>query len=160
MGITTSLEEALAGAGIVVCATSSREKLIQPGDLPPGAVVCDISRPPNVSAAVERERPDVLVIDGGVVELPGRPDLGWNFGFPRGLAYACMAETMMLALERHYRHFSLGSTGVNLDSILQTRRWAARHGFRLAGLRSFDRPLGEARWRRLFAARRNQEVRS
>jgi acetylornithine/succinyldiaminopimelate/putrescine aminotransferase/predicted amino acid dehydrogenase len=156
MGITTSLEEALAGAGIVVCATSSREKLIQPGDLPPGAVVCDISRPPNVSAAVERERPDVLVIDGGVVELPGRPDLGWNFGFPRGLAYACMAETMMLALERHYRHFSLGSTGVNLDSILQTRRWAARHGFRLAGLRSFDRPLSEARWQRLLAARQNQ----
>ncbi|MGB4682216.1 MAG: aminotransferase III, partial [Dethiobacteria bacterium] len=158
--ITTSIKEALSGTGIVVCATSSRDKLIQPGELPPGAVVCDISRPPNVSAAVERERPDVLVIDGGVVELPGRPDLGWNFGFPRGLAYACMAETMMLALERHYRHFSLGSSGVNLDSILQTRRWAARHGFRLAGLRSFDRPLGEARWRRLFAARRNQEVRS
>jgi|LSQX01.2.fsa_nt_gb acetylornithine/succinyldiaminopimelate/putrescine aminotransferase/predicted amino acid dehydrogenase len=158
--ITTSLKEALSGAGIVICATSSRERLIQPGDLPPGALVCDISRPPNVSAAVEQERPDVLVIDGGVVELPGRPGLGWNFGFPRGLAYACMAETIMLALERHYSHFSLGSSGVNLESILQAREWAARHGFKLAGLRSFDRPLSEACWRRLFAARRNQEVRS
>jgi predicted amino acid dehydrogenase len=117
-------------------------------------VVCDISRPPNVSADVEQTRPDVLVIDGGVVELPGRPDLGWDFGFPPGLAYACMAETVMLALERRYEHFSLGSTGVNLESILQTRRWAARHGFRLADLRSFDRPLSEARWRQLLAARR------
>jgi predicted amino acid dehydrogenase len=143
----------------VISATSSRERLIQPGDLPPGAVVCDISRPPNVSAAVEQARPDVLVIDGGVVELPGRPDLGWDFGFPPGLAYACMAETMMLALERRYVHFSLGSSGVNLESILQTREWAARHGFRLADLRSFDQPLSEARWRQLLAARRDQKNR-
>jgi len=157
--LTTSIKETLPGAGIVISATSSREKLIQPGDLPPGAVVCDISRPPNVSAAVEQARPDVLVIDGGVVELPGRPDLGWDFGFPPGLAYACMAETMMLALERRYVHFSLGSSGVNLESILQTREWAARHGFRLADLRSFDQPLSEARWRQLLAARRDQKNR-
>ncbi len=157
--ITTSVKEALSGAGIVICATSSRERLIQPGDLPPGAMVCDISRPPNVSAAVEQERPDVLVIDGGVVELPGRPDLGWNSGFPRGQAYACMAETVMLALEQHYGHFSLGSSGVNLESILQTREWAARHGFSLADLRSFDQPLSGASWRRLLAARRDQQNR-
>ena len=156
IGITTSVKKALSGAGIVVSATSSREKLIQPGDLKPGAVVCDISRPPNVSPAVEQERPDVLVIDGGVVKLPGSPDLGWDFGFPPGLAYACMAETVMLALERCYEHFSLGSSGVNLDSIVQTRQWALRHGFTLADLRSFDRPLGEDRWHELLAARRYQ----
>lgn len=153
--LTTSVKTALSQAGIIICATNSRERLIQPGDLMPGAVVCDISRPPNVSAAVEQERPDVLVIDGGVVELPGCPDLGWDFGFPQGLAYACMAETMMLALERRYEHFSLGSSGVNLDSILQTRKWAARHGFKLADLRSFDHPLSEDRLRRIIAARRD-----
>ncbi len=154
--LTTSVKKALSGAGIIISATNSREKLIQPGDLQPGAVVCDISRPPNVNEAVERERPDVLVIDGGVVELPGKPDLGWDFGFPQGLAYACMAETMMLALEQRYEHFSLGSSGVNQDSILQTRQWAARHGFKLADLRSFDLPLSEARWEGLLAARQGQ----
>jgi acetylornithine/succinyldiaminopimelate/putrescine aminotransferase/predicted amino acid dehydrogenase len=157
--IFTSAREALRGAGIVISATSSQQKLIFPGDLRPGAVVCDISRPPNVSEAVERERPDVLVIDGGVVELPGQPDLGWDFGFPRGLAYACMAETIMLALEQRYENFSLGSSGVNLESILQTRRWAAHHGFSLADLRSFDRLLGEDRWQQLLAARREQRGR-
>lgn len=151
--ITTSAGKAISGAGIVISATSSREKLIQPGELQSGAVVCDISRPANVSAAVERERPDVLVIDGGVVQLPGQPDLGWDFGFPKGLAYACMAETVMLALERRYENFSLGSSGVNLESILQTRRWAACHGFGLADLRSFDHPLSEDRWQKLLAAR-------
>jgi len=41
-----------------------------------------------------------------------------------------MAETMILALEQHYRHYSLGSSGVNLESILWIRRLAAKHGFR------------------------------
>ena len=151
--ITTSVKEALRGAAIIISATSSDERLIQASDLQPGAVVCDISRPPNVSAAVERERPDVLVIDGGVVKLPGKPDLGWDFGFPKGQAYACMAETIMLALEQRYENYSLGSSGVNLESILQTRRWADCHGFTLADLRSFDQPLSETRWQQLLSAR-------
>ena len=150
---TTVAKEALREAAAVISATSSHERLIQPGDLQPGAVICDVSRPPNVSAAVERERPDVLVIDGGVVELPGKPDLGWDFGFPKGQAYACMAETIMLALEQRYEHYSLGSSGVNLESILQTRRWADCHGFTLADLRSFDQPLSEDRWQQLLSAR-------
>ena len=152
--ITTSVKEALSLSQIVISATNNPARLIQPGDLQPGAVVCDISRPPNVSAAVGEKRPDVLVIDGGVVKLPGKPDLGWDFGFPPGLAYACMAETMMLALEHRYENFSLGSSGVNLESILLTRKWAARHGFGLADLRSFDQPLSRSRWRQLLGARR------
>lgn len=156
--LTTSAGEALSSAGIVISATSSDKRLIQPEDLLPGAVVCDISRPPNVSAEVERVRPDVLVIDGGVVELPGRPNLGWDFGFPRGQAYACMAETMMLALEHRYEHFSLGSSGITLETILLTREWASRHGFRTANLRSFDQPLSEHRWQRLLETRRGQKT--
>ena len=156
--LTTSAQEALSSCGIVISATSSDEKLIRPADLLPGAVVCDISRPPNVSAEVEELRPDVLVIDGGVVELPGCPNLGWSFGFPRGQAYACMAETVMLALEHRYEHFSLGSSGITLESILLTREWAHRHGFRTAALRSFDQPLGEPRWRQLLAARRAEAI--
>ena len=96
----------------------------------------------------------MLVIDGGVVELPGRPSLGWDFGFEKGLAYACMAETMMLALVHQYKHYSLGSSGVNLETILRTRYLAAEHGFKLASFRSFNRPLSEESWQKLFLARR------
>lgn len=150
--LTTDAAAALRRAELVVIATNSAEEFVTPEMLAPGAVVCDMSRPPNVSRRVDTERPDVLVIDGGVIEVPGRPDFGWHFGYERGLAYACMSETMMLALEHHYQHTSLGS-----DLTIETIRWmqelARRHGFRLAELRSFDRPLSPERWQRLLAAR-------
>ena len=151
---STNIDAVLARADVVISATSSEGKIIHAGNLKLGAVVCDVSRPANVSEAVDRARPDVLVIDGGVIEVPGLPSLGWDFGFEEGLSYACMAETMMLALEQRYKNYSLGSSGVNLETILQTRYWAAEHGFKLAAFRSFNRPLSEENWQKLLLARR------
>jgi predicted amino acid dehydrogenase len=112
-----------------------------------------------VSRAVKEARPDVLVIDGGVVAVPGLPDLGWNFGFEKGLAYACMSETMMLALEHRYQHHSLG-VDIDIDTIDLMRRMARQHGFKLAGFRSFDRPLAREDWEAVLAARSSAEEKS
>ncbi|WP_304173167.1 aminotransferase class III-fold pyridoxal phosphate-dependent enzyme [Limnochorda pilosa] len=150
--LTVDVDAALAAADVVVTATSSTLELVRPENVKAGAIVCDMSRPPNVAARMQAERPDVLVIDGGVVEVPGRPYMGFNFGFERGLAYACMSETMMLALEQHYEHTSLGSE-LPLATLEMMRNLAAKHGFRLAWLRSFDRPLSEADWQRVQKAR-------
>jgi acetylornithine/succinyldiaminopimelate/putrescine aminotransferase/predicted amino acid dehydrogenase len=155
---STDLNAILAKADVVISATSATEKVINAGNLKAGAIVCDISRPANVSEEVDAARPDVLVIDGGVIEVPGQPSLGWDFGFEEGLAYACMAETMMLALEQQYKHYSLGSSGVNLETILRTRYLAAEHGFKLANFRSFNRPLSEESWQRLLATRNQQQA--
>src|SRR5262249_27240469 len=54
-------------ADVVICATSTTERLVRPERLRRGAVVCDVSRPSNVGAEVRSKRPDVLVLDGGVV---------------------------------------------------------------------------------------------
>lgn len=151
--VTTSIPEMVPMADVVISATNSIDKLIAPNHLKYGSIVCDMSRPGNVSKEVDQARPDVLVIDGGVIQVPGLPSLGWNFGFEKGLAYACMAETMMLALEQHYTHTSIGSSGVSLDSILYTRSLAQKHGFKLADLRSFDRPLTEDKWQQILESR-------
>jgi len=150
--LSIDVAASLAQAQAVVIATSSAEEFVTPEMLRRGAVICDMSRPPNVSRRVEKERPDVLVLDGGVIEVPGRPWFGWNFGYEQGLAYACMSETMMLALERDYQDTSLGSD-LTPASVLRFRELARKHGFKLAGLRSFDRPVTEERWRQLLAAR-------
>ncbi|HEX4149074.1 MAG TPA: aminotransferase class III-fold pyridoxal phosphate-dependent enzyme, partial [Pirellulales bacterium] len=89
-------------ANIVVTSTSAPGTLIGPADLALGAVVCDLSRPANVSREVAGARPDVLVIEGGVVAVPGQPKLG-RFGLGRGNAFACMAETMLLTLAGHFK---------------------------------------------------------
>lgn len=151
--VTTETEHYLPAADVVISATNTIEKIITADNIKFGAVVCDLSRPGNVSKEVEEKRPDVLVIDGGVIEVPGRPSLGWNFGFEEGLAYACMAETMMLALEHHYTHTSLGSSGISLENILFTKELADKHGFKVAELRSFDRPLDQLKWQNIIDAR-------
>ena len=112
-----------------------------------------MSRPANVSRRVLEERPDVLVIDGGVIEVPGRPDLGWDFGFEKGQAYACMSETMMLALAQRFENASIGAD-LNLDHLQLLKDLAIRFGFHLAGFRSFDKPIAEGTWERVVAARR------
>ncbi|MBV8606688.1 MAG: aminotransferase class III-fold pyridoxal phosphate-dependent enzyme [Singulisphaera sp.] len=149
--LTNAIDEVLPLADLVVAATSATNTLIGPRSLRPGAVVCDLSRPANVSAEVAATRPDVLVIDGGVIDLPGRQDIG-RFGLGRGQAYACMAETMMLTLAGHLRNTSLG-TDLAPEVLRMLRALADRHGFRVAQLRSFGRPLDRAAWDRLLVAR-------
>lgn len=150
--ITISREDAVPKADLLMVATSSLEALITPELLKRGAVVCDLSRPSNVSEAVLRERPDVLVIDGGIVAMPNSPDLGWNFGFEKGTGFACMSETIMLALEKRYEHTSLGAD-LNVKQLALFRDLAAQQGFTLAGFRNLDRPLDPALWERVRAFR-------
>ena len=155
MTVTVESRAHLPKADLIMAATSSLEALITPELLKQGAVVCDMSRPSNVSESVLQDRPDVLVIDGGVIALPNSPDLGWNFGFETGTAFACMSETMMLALEGRYEHISLGAD-LNLEHLELMRTLAKKLGFSLAGFRAFDRPLDPAIWERVRALRKQE----
>lgn len=127
-------------ADLILSVTSSVGAIIEPGYLKPGTVVYDVARPRDVSRTVAKQRDDVLVIDGGMVEVPGPVDFHFNFGFPPGKAYACMAETMALALEGRYEDYTLGKT-IELSRVREIESIAARHGFRLSGLRSFEREV-------------------
>lgn len=141
--ISRDVKHSLRDADIVICVTNSVEVLINPEDLKPGAVVCDVSRPRNVSRQVAELRNDVLVIEGGLVEVPGNVDFNLNFGFPPGMAYACMAETMVLALEKKYESYTLGRE-LNVEQVLEIQKLAKKHGFKVAGFRSFEKAVTEA----------------
>ncbi|MCM2371553.1 aminotransferase class III-fold pyridoxal phosphate-dependent enzyme [Aporhodopirellula aestuarii] len=141
----------LPDADILVTATSATNSLLGPRDLKHGAIVCDLSRPFNVSRDVAELRPDVLVIDGGVIRVPGLPELG-RFGIGTGHAFSCMAETMLLTLAGHFEDTSLG-TDLDPETLRELRRLAAEHGFRVGGLRRFGVPLDQNDWNRLLAAR-------
>jgi len=130
----------LRQADLVIMATSALEAIVAPDDLKSGCVVCDVARPRNVSRDVVEQRDDVLVIEGGIVEVPGPVDFHFDFGFPPRLAYACMAEVMTLALEGRYESFTLGKE-IQVERVREIAALAERHGFRLAGFRSFDRAI-------------------
>lgn len=139
---TTDIRKALTTADIVITVTSAAEAVIEPEYLKPGAVVCDVARPRDVSKKVAQQRDDVLVIEGGLVEVPGDVNFNFNFGYPPKLALACMAETMILALEGRFENFTLGRD-LTLEQVEEIGRLARKHGFKLAGFRSFERPVTE-----------------
>jgi len=138
--VSSDTKASLAAADIVIAVTSSIDFVVDPLILKPGAIVCDVSRPRDVSEEVARKRDDILVVDGGVVDVPGEVDFRFNFGFPPRTAYACMAETMILALEGKFEDFSLGRE-IRIEQVHEITRLAEKHGFTLAGFRAFERAV-------------------
>lgn len=138
--VEMDLARALSEADIVITATSSGGSIIHAEHLKTGAIVCDVAVPHDVCREVAHLRPDVLVIEGGLVEVPGQVDFGLDFGYPPGLALACMAETMVLTLENRLENFSIGR-GLDYDRVREIEILADRNGFRLAGFRAFDEPV-------------------
>lgn len=147
--VETGLDlQGIYNADLILTVTSATTAIIQPQHLKPGAVVCDVARPRDVSRRVAEVRDDVLVIEGGMVEVPGPVDFGFDFGFPSGKSYACMAETMALALEGRLEDYSVGKQ-IDLDRVYEIGEIADRHGFRLSGFRSFERAVTEAQIERV-----------
>ncbi len=154
--ITDNLKQALAQADIVVVVTSAPFALIKVEDLNPGTIVCDVSLPHNVSPEKAVLRKDVLVIDGGIVQPPGKVDLHFNAGLPMGLVYACMAETMILALEEKYEYASVGGN-VSLAKVRAISKFAIKHGFKLAQFRSFGKEVSKEQIEAVKKARKGKK---
>jgi len=138
--ITSDSKKALKSGDVIVTVTSAVDTVIEPEDLKTGAVVCDVARPRDVSRRVAEVRDDVLVIEGGVVEVPGDVEFNLNFGFPPKTAYACMAETMILALEERYENYTLGRE-LSVEQVEEIDSLARKHGFKLGGFRSFGKAV-------------------
>ena len=140
---TTDISSGIKDADIIITATSSAGNIIMADYLKPGAVVCDVSLPHDVSREVQKLRPDVLVIEGGVVQVPGENvNFNYDFGYPPNVSLACMAETIILALEGRFENFSLGR-GIKLEKVEEIEKLAKKHGFKLAGFRSFEQFLSD-----------------
>jgi fatty aldehyde-generating acyl-ACP reductase len=139
---TADIREAVRGADLVLTATSAVSDVVEPEDLRPGAVVCEVSLPHDVSRRVAVERPDVLVTEGGNVRVPGAVNFNFDFGLPPQTALACMSETMILTLENRFENYSLGR-GINIHKVLEIERLAHKHGFELAGMRAFDKAISD-----------------
>src|SRR5439155_2561911 len=62
IAVETDVKAAVRTAEVILNVSSATDVLIEPEDLRPGAVVCDVARPRNVSRLVYERRDDVLVI--------------------------------------------------------------------------------------------------
>jgi len=138
---TSELDWLIANSDVIITATNTPTALVDARSLRPGTIVCDVSRPRNVlPESVEETHGSVLVFDGGVVRPPGEVDFDFYFGLPPGLAYACMAETMILALAERFEGYSVGGN-VTADKTEEILRLGDAFGFRLAELRWCEREI-------------------
>jgi predicted amino acid dehydrogenase len=80
---------------------------------------------------VRAERPDLLLIGGGIARLPFGEHHGiLGFPLPPGQVYGCMAETMLLGLEGVRDATFTGF--LPAEHVYRLGAMAKRHGFTLA----------------------------
>jgi predicted amino acid dehydrogenase len=139
--VATDLD-ALRVADLVVLLTASAESLLGPQHLKPGALVLDATQPRNTSPELVTSRPDVTVLDGGIVSIPSLRLRGGEIGLPDGRSYACFAETALLALSGHRGHFAVGNpTLEQVDHVRALAEDQTALGFGPAAPTSFGRPV-------------------
>jgi predicted amino acid dehydrogenase len=126
-------DEFLADMDVIVTATSGAgKKVLDIMKVKPGCVITDVARPLDLPPSEVAKRPDVLVIESGEILLPGQPRLR-NIGLPKGIAYACLAETIVLALEARFETFTIGRN-IEWQKVKEIYRLGLKHGMRLAAI--------------------------
>ena len=126
---------------LIVTATSAfGQRVLDVSQCKPGAVILDVALPPDISAEEAALRPDVLVVESGEVLIPGPVNFSFNIGLPQGVAYACLAEAALLAMEERFECFTLGRD-VHPDRVKEIYRLFRKHDFRIAPLRTFGQLL-------------------
>ncbi|MEE2743432.1 MAG: hypothetical protein VYD54_05955 [Bdellovibrionota bacterium] len=133
--IATSPEKELVGECDLIITTTSAQgrKILEINDVKPGCVICDVSRPFDIQEEDALQRPDVMVIASGEVQLPGRIDSKVDLGLEGNVVYACLAETALLALDGTLENFTL-SRNINYKKVLEIDKMAAEHGVRLSAI--------------------------
>lgn len=125
--LTTTDMEACKNADMIFTATSTVAPILFAHHVQPGAVIYDLGRPADVDVSVHAVA-GVTVVPGGVVRPPGEMRHRLDVHFGEGQIPACMAETILTALDECYERVSLGNDtkSENIDYFVDL---AERHGF-------------------------------
>lgn len=131
-------------ADLIVTSTSAQDKkVLDIMRVKPGCVICDVSRPLDISEEDAVKRPDVLVVESGEIELPGTIAISCDLGTPDSVVYACLAETALLALEGRLESFTL-SRYISYERVREIYDIAKKHGARLAAIRGHAGLISDA----------------
>jgi len=131
--VTIRPDKFLADMDVIVTATSGAgKKVLDITKVKPGCIITDVARPLDLSPEDVAKRPDVLVIESGEIELPGNPEMK-SIGLPHKVTYACMAETIVLALEGRFEVFTIGRD-IEWEKVREIYKLGLKHGMKLAAI--------------------------
>ena len=160
--LASSADSHIAAMDMVVTATSGAgKKVLDILKVKPGCVITDVARPLDLPPDQVALRPDVLVIESGEIRLPGDVKMK-NIGLPEGVAYACLAETVVLALEGRFESFTVGRT-IEWEKVREIYQLGLKHGMKLAAISGVNGVFSDAdiaRVRQLALAARAKQHRA
>ena len=146
--LASGTDRDIGGMDMIVTATSGAgRRILDIMKVKPGCVITDVARPLDLPPEEVARRPDVLVIESGEIQLPGKVKMG-NIGLPPGVAYACLAETIVLALEGRFENFTVGRN-IEWEKVREIYRLGLRHGMKLAAISGVNGPFSDADIRRV-----------
>ncbi len=130
---TTDYEQYLGDMDMIVTSTSGAgKKILDITKVKPGCVITDVARPLDLPPEEVAKRPDVLVIESGEIELPSDVEMK-DIGLPENVIYACLAETIVLALEGRFEVFTIGRD-TEWQKVKEIYQLGLRHGMKLAAI--------------------------
>lgn len=131
---STNYDELLGDMDMIVTSTSGAgKKILDITKVKPGCVITDVARPLDLPPEEVAKRPDVLVIESGEIELPTPVKGLKNIGLPPNVIYACLAETIVLALEGRFEVFTIGRD-TEWEKVKEIYKLGLRHGMKLAAI--------------------------
>lgn len=156
----------IKNADIVIIATNSPTSFIKPEYLKSGAIVIDDSFPKNVPKGILKKRNDIILLEGGIMQLPIDIDIYFARNMPDLMdapltriisckeTYGCFAEILVLALYNYHTNYGLGYADVVLAKDILSK--AKKVGFSSAPLQCFDEAIEEERVEKIIGILKRQ----
>jgi predicted amino acid dehydrogenase len=131
---STDYDSLLGDMDMIVTSTSGAgKKILDITKVKPGCVITDVARPLDLPAEEVAKRPDVLVIESGEIELPTQVKGLKSIGLPKNVIYACLAETIVLALEGRFEVFTIGRD-TEWEKVKEIYKLGIKHGMKLSAI--------------------------
>jgi predicted amino acid dehydrogenase len=118
---------------IVTSTSGAGKKILDIMKVKPGCVITDVARPLDLPPEEVAKRPDVLVIESGEIELPTKVRGMKTIGLPPNVIYACLAETIVLALEGRFEVFTVGRD-TEWDKVKEIYKLGIKNGMKLSAI--------------------------
>ena len=140
--ISTAAEKGVETADfILIGRTQNRfQPTLDISCVPPGAIICDLGQPALLTPEQAMTRPDTLIIESGLIEMPVPLTADFKLGHSLDKIPAALAEAALLTLESRFADFGLLS---ELDSnhLYVIRDLAQKHNFKTVAAEAFGYPV-------------------
>jgi predicted amino acid dehydrogenase len=141
---STDYDSLLGEMDMIVTSTSGAgKKILDITKVKPGCVITDVARPLDLPPEEVAKRPDVLVIESGEIELPTQVKGMKSIGLPKNVIYACLAETIVLALEGRFEVFTIGRD-TEWEKVKEIYRLGLKHGMKLSAISGVNGVFSDA----------------